>query len=92
MNQYKYLDKERKARNNLKNKETKLSNPCLGKEFLITVSELRMMGTSIAVPIIIHVSVVISVALTTYATILRSTSGLITKFNKLSEIELLAKA
>jgi hypothetical protein len=38
-----------------------------------------MVGTSIAVPIIIPVSVQISVALTTCATILRSTRGLITK-------------
>ena len=55
--------------------------------------ELATVGTSIAVTIVIPVSVPISVALTNFATILRSTSGLITKkINKHSEIELLAKA
>ena len=63
MNQYKYLDEERKTRNNLKKKYIKLSNACLGTEFFISVSEFAMVGTSIAVPIIIPVSVPISVAL-----------------------------
>jgi hypothetical protein len=93
MNQYKYLDEERKTRNNLKKKYMKLSNAFLGTEFLITISELGMVGTSIAVPIIIPVSLPISVALTTCSKILRSKSGLITKKNnKHSEVELLAKA
>jgi predicted metal-dependent hydrolase len=93
MNQYKYLDQERKTRNNLKKKCMKLSNAFLRTEFLITVSELGMVGTSITVPIIIPVSLPISVALTICSTFLRSTSGLITKkINKHSEIELLVKA
>jgi len=93
MNQYKYLDEKRKARNSLKKKYTKLSNVCLGMEVFITISELGMEGTSIAVPIIIPVSVPISVALTTCSMILRSVSRLITKkINKHSEIELLAKS
>jgi hypothetical protein len=54
-------------------------------DVFITVSELEMDGTSIALPI--------SIGLTTCATILRSTSGLIAKkISKHSEIELLAKA
>ena len=63
MDQYKYLDEERKTRNILKNKYRKLSNASLGTEFLITVSELGMVVTSIALPVIIPVSVIISVAL-----------------------------
>ena len=60
---------------------------------LITFSELGMIRNSIAVPVIILVSVPISVALTTCSKILRSTSWLVTKKNnKYSEIELLAKA
>lgn len=59
---------------------------------MITLKELGMEGTSIAVHMIIPVSVLISVALTTCATILRSTSGLITeKINKQSEIKLIVK-
>jgi hypothetical protein len=69
MNQYKYLDEERKARNSLKKKYVKLSNVCLGTEIFITVLELGIAGTSIAVPIIIPVSVPIPVALTTCSTI-----------------------
>ena len=49
VNQYKYLDEERKTRNNLKKKYIKLSNACLGTEFLISVTELSMVGTSVAV-------------------------------------------
>jgi hypothetical protein len=79
MNQHKYLDEERKARNSLKKKYIKLSNVCLGTEIFITVSELGMAGTSIAVPINIPVSVPISVALTTCSSILRSISRLVTK-------------
>jgi len=63
MDQYKYLDEERKTRNILKKKYRKLSNASLGTEFLITVSELGMVVTSIALPVIIPVSVIISVAL-----------------------------
>jgi len=43
-------------------------------------------------PVTIPCSVPISVGLTTYAKSLRSASGLITKINKHSEIQLLAKA
>ena len=90
MDQYKYLDEERKTRNILRKKYTNLSNACLGTEFLITVSELGTVVTSIALPVIIPVSVIISVALTSFSTVLRSTSGLITKkINKHSEIELI---
>jgi len=71
MNQYKYLDEERKTINNLKKKYVKLSNACLGTEFFITVSELGMVGTSNALPIIIPFSMPISVTLTTFSTILR---------------------
>jgi len=93
MNQCKYLDEERKTRNNLQNKYFKLSNALLGMEFFVTVSESGMVGTSIAVPIIVPVSVLISVASATCSTILRLTNGLIEKkINKHSEIELLAKA
>ena len=77
--QYKFLDEERKTRSNLKKKCVKLSNDCLGTEVFITVSELGMVGTSIALPVIIPFSLPISVGLTTCATILRSTSGLITE-------------
>jgi len=93
MNQYKYLDEERKTRNNLKKKYDKLSNACFGAEFFMTVSELGIVGTSIALPVMIPFSVPVSVALTTCLAILRSTNGLITKtVNKHSKIELLAKA
>jgi hypothetical protein len=37
MNQYKYLDEERKTRNNLKKKYTKLSNACLVVSVLTTL-------------------------------------------------------
>jgi len=87
MDQYKYLDEERKPRNILKKKYRKLSNACLGTEFLITVSELEMVVTCIALPVIIRFSVTIYVALASCSTVLRSTSGLITKkINKHSEI------
>ena len=93
MNQYKFLDEERKIRNYLKNKYVKLSNACFGTEIFITVSELGTVGTSIALPVIIPFSLPLSVRLTTCATILRSTSGFITKkINKHSEIDLLAKS
>jgi hypothetical protein len=55
----------------------KLSNAFLGTEFFITVSEFGMVGTSVALLIIIPFSVPISVALTTCSTMLRSASGLI---------------
>jgi len=93
MNQYKYLYEKRKTRNNLKKKYVKLTNACLGREFFITVSELGMVGTSIALPIIIPFRVPISVTLTTCSTILRSTNGLIAKkINKHLEMESLSKA
>jgi hypothetical protein len=79
MNQCKYLDEERKTRNNLQNKYFKLSNAPLGMEFFVTVSESGTVGTSIAVPIIVPVSVLISVASATCSTILRLTNGLIEK-------------
>ena len=82
MNQYKYLDEERKTRNNLQNKYVRLSNAPLGMGFFTTVSESGMAGTSIAVPTILPVSVPISVASTTCSTILRSTNGLIAKTNQ----------
>ena len=92
MNQYKYLDEDRRTRNNLKKKYVKLSNACFGTEFFIKVSELGIVGTSIALPVLIPISAPISVALTSCLAILRSTSGLITKkINKHSKIELLAK-
>jgi hypothetical protein len=88
-----YLDEERKIRDSLKKKYTKLSNICLGTTFFIIISELVIVGTSIAVPMIGPVSVIISVALTTCSTILKSVSRLINKKNnKYSGIELLAKA
>ena len=34
MNQYKYLDEERKTRSNLKKKYVKLTNACFGTELL----------------------------------------------------------
>jgi hypothetical protein len=77
MNQF--LDDERKTRSNLKKKYVKLSTACLSTEVFITVSVLAMVGTSIALPVMIPFSVPISVVLTTCATILRSTSGLIAK-------------
>ena len=62
------------------------------RNFFITVSELGIVGASIALPIMIPFSAPISVALTTCLAILRSTIGLITKkVNKHSKIELLAK-
>jgi hypothetical protein len=69
MSQYKFLEEERKTRSNLKKKYVKLSNACLGTEVFITVSELGMVGTSIALPVIIPFSIPISVGLTTCATI-----------------------
>lgn len=66
MNQYKYLDEERKTRNNLKKKYTKLSKACHGTEFFIAISDLGMVGTSISVPVMIPVSAPISVALTNF--------------------------
>jgi len=93
VNQYKYLDEERKTRRNLKKKYVKLSNACLGTEGFITVSELGMVGTSIDLPVIIPFSVPTSVGLTTCATNLRPASSLIAKkINTHSEIELLTKA
>jgi hypothetical protein len=79
MDQYKYLDKERKTRNNLKKKYTRLSNICLGTEFFIIVSELGITGISIALPVIMPVSAPVLVALTTCSAILKSIGRLITK-------------
>jgi hypothetical protein len=88
MNQYKYLDEESKTRSNLKKKYNKLSNACFGTEFFITVSELGIVGTSIALPIMIPFSVPISVVLTSCLAILRSTNGFITKkISKHSKVE-----
>jgi hypothetical protein len=92
MNQYKYLDEERKTRSNLKKKYDKLSAACFGTDFFITVSELGIVGTSIALPVMIPFSVPVSVTLTACLAILRSTNGFITKkISKHSKIELLAK-
>jgi hypothetical protein len=71
MDQYMYLDEERKTRNNLKKKYTRVSNVCLGTELFIIVSELGITGTSIALPVIMPVSAPV-VALTTCSTILKS--------------------
>jgi hypothetical protein len=93
MNHYEFLDKERKTRSNLKKKYTKLSNACLGTECALIVSELGLVGTSIALPVIIPFSVPLSVGLTTCSIILRSSCELIAKkISKHSEVELLAKA
>lgn len=79
MNQYKYLDEERKTRNNLKKKYGKLSNACYGTELFMTVSELGIVGTSLVLPVMIPFSVPVSVTLTTCLAILRSTTGFIKK-------------
>jgi len=73
-------------------KYVKLSYACFGTEFFITVSELGIVGASVALPIMIPFSAPVSVALTACLAILRSTNGLITKkVNKHCKIELLAK-
>jgi len=79
MNQYKHLDEERKTRSNLKRKYTKVPNAFLGMEFFLANLELGMVGTSVALPVIIPVSAPISVALTTCSAILKSVSRLLTK-------------
>ena len=92
MNQYKYLDEERKTRSNLKKKYVKLSNACFVTELFLTISELGIVGTSLVLPVMIPCSVPLSVALTTCLAILRSTNNFITKkSSKHSKIELLAK-
>jgi len=92
MNQYKYLDEERKTRSNLKKKYVKLSNACFVTELFLTISELGIVGTSLVLPAIIPCSLPVSVALTTCLAILRSTNNFITKkSSKHSKIELLAK-
>jgi len=73
-------------------KNVKLSNACFGTDFSITLSELGVVGTSIALTIMIPFSATITVALTACLAILKSTSELITKkVIKHSIIELLAK-
>ena len=66
MKQYKYLDEERKTRNILKKKFTKLLNVCLKTLFYIMVLELGIVETSIAVPTIMLVSAPMSVVLTIF--------------------------
>lgn len=93
MNHYKYLDEERAKREALKNKYNKLSTTCFESEVILSLAELGMVGTSLALPIIIPFSIPIPVGLTTVCTVLRSTSGLIgKKIHKHSAIELLAKS
>jgi len=93
MDLYKYLDKERKTRHNLKIKYTKLSNICLETELFVIVSELGITGTSIALPVIMPVSAPVVVALTSFSTILKSIGRLITKkISKHSKIEMLEKS
>lgn len=93
MNHYKYLDDERKIRNNLKKRYNKVSNATFGVECVITVSEIGVMATTLAVPLLVPFSAPISVGLTTVIAILRSSSGLVTnKINKHASIELLAKS
>ena len=90
---HKYLDEEIRTRSNLKKKYTKLSNICLGTEIFIIITELGIVGTSVALPVIVPVSVPFSVALTTCTAILKSVYSFVTKkVNKHSEIKLLAKS
>jgi len=90
---YNYLDKEIKARNNLKKKYTKVSSTTFGIECLVTVVELGAIVSSLAVPILIPLSAPISVGLTTTMALLRSSSGLLSrKINKHAAIELLARS
>ena len=79
MNQYKYLDEERKTRSNLKKKYVKLSNACFVTETFLTISELGIVGTSLVLLVMIPCSLPVSVALTTCLAILRSTRNFITK-------------
>ena len=88
-----FLDKESKARNTIKKKHTKLLNVCLGIEFFLIISELGMVGSSVALHAIIPFSVPISIGLTSCSIILRSSSRLTAqKINKHLEIESLARA
>jgi len=65
----------------------------LGTEFFIIITELGIVGTSFALPVIVPVSVPFSVALTTCTAILKSVYSFVTKkIDKHSEIELLAKS
>jgi ABC-type transport system involved in multi-copper enzyme maturation permease subunit len=93
MSHHDFLDKESKDRNTVKKKYTKLLNVCLGIEFFLIISELGMVGSSIALPAVIPFSVPISIGLTSCSIILRSSSRLIAqKINKHLEIESLARA
>jgi hypothetical protein len=89
LDQYKYLDDEIKARNNLKEKNTKLSNIFLGTEISLIMFQLGITGSTIALPVITPFSVPIVVALTTCSTVLKSIDRLVTrKTSKHSEIAL----
>jgi len=93
LDQYKYLDEEIKARNNLKKIYAKLSHICLGTEILLIAFELGITGRTIALPVITPVSALIVVTLVTCSTILKSIGRLITrKTSEYSEITLLARS
>ena len=93
MQDYKYLDDEIKMRINLKKRYKKLSNAISMTDYLIILSELGMVGSSIALPIITPFSVPVSVGLTVSSTILKSSWGYFNKkIEKHNTIELLAKS
>jgi hypothetical protein len=93
MSHYDISGKESKDRNTIKEMYTKLLNVCLGIEFFLIISELGIVGSSIALPAVIPFSVPISIGLTSCSIILRSSSRLIAKkINKHLEIESLARA
>jgi len=93
MQDYKYLDDEIKTRTNLKKRYKKISNTISATDYLIILSELGMVGSSIALPIIIPFSVPISIGLTVFSTIFKSSWGYSTKkIEKHNTIELLAKS
>lgn len=93
MNQYKYLDDEKKTRNRLKKKYSKISMASFGIECFITASELGTVAVSLALPILVPISAPVSVGLTAIVAALRGTSGIIDKkISKHAAIELLAKS
>lgn len=93
MQNYKYLDDEIKTRINLKKRYKKISNTISATDYLIIVSELGIVGSSIAIPIITPFSVPISIGLTVFSTIFKSSWGYLNKkVEKHNTIELLAKS
>jgi len=93
MQDYKYLDDEIKMRINLKKRYKKFSSTISITDYLIILSELGMVGSSIAIPIITPFSVPISVGLTVFSTVLKSSWGYLSKkIEKHNTIELLAKS